>query len=77
MVWQPVEVNLPFCPQVEDTLFWVSQGYFEHTAVFKTIFTLLPADNSPVDGLDDEHPFRLEGITKYEFHAFLQVIYQQ
>ncbi|KIM71308.1 hypothetical protein PILCRDRAFT_82922, partial [Piloderma croceum F 1598] len=63
--------------QVEDTLFRVPQAYFEHTAIFKTIFTLLPAHNSPVDGSDDEHPFRLEGISKCDFRAFLHVVYQQ
>ena len=63
--------------QVEDTLFRVPQVYFENTAIFDTIFTLPAANNTPVDGSEDEHPFKLDGISKAEFRAFLKVLYPQ
>jgi len=62
--------------QVKDTLFCAPQRYFEHTTIFETIFTLLPADDTPIDGSDDEHPFKIEGIGKCEFRAFLHILTQ-
>jgi len=49
------------------TLFQVPQAYFENTAIFDTIFTLPTANNTPVDGSDNEYPFKLVGISKADF----------
>jgi len=60
---------------VEDNLFKVPRACFEHTGIFRTIFTLPTIDDTPVDGSDDEHPFKLDGIKKADFQVFLKVLY--
>jgi len=60
---------------VEDTLFKVPRVCFEQSEIFGTIFTLPAANNMPADGLDDEHPFVLDGFKTFDFEAFLGVLY--
>jgi hypothetical protein len=37
-------------------------------------FTLPVANNTPVGGSEDEHPFKLKGIKKAEFRAVLKIL---
>lgn len=61
--------------QVEDILFKVPKRCFEHKGVFDTIFSLPSAEGAVIDGSDDEHPFRLDGISAADFRRFLEVLY--
>jgi len=54
-------------------LFKVPHLYFEHS-FFDTVFTLPAAGGAPADGSDDEHPFKLEGIKRADFRAFLKLL---
>jgi len=60
---------------VEDTLFKVPRASFERSELFTTIFSLSAPDDTVVDGSDDEHPFKLDGIGQSDFQAFLEVLY--
>ncbi|KAJ7718601.1 hypothetical protein DFH07DRAFT_700851, partial [Mycena maculata] len=62
--------------KVEGKLFKVPRRYFEENSeIFATIFTLPPGANSPLDGSDDDVPFKLEGIRSNDFHSLLKVLY--
>jgi len=55
-------------------LFKVPRTAFDAIGVFETIFTLPVADNTPREGSDDEHPFKLV-VKEAEFRTFLRVLY--
>jgi len=59
---------------VEDTLFKVPRFPFERSGIFATIFTLPSGENTIVEGCADEHPFKLDGISKIDFQTFLRVV---
>lgn len=65
---------LPHGIQVEDALFKVPRVSFECSELFATIFSLSTA-NTAVDESDNKHPFKLYGISKLDFQAFLEVLY--
>jgi hypothetical protein len=60
--------------QVEDTLFKVPRQQFLQSPIFKTTFTL-PAGESNAEGLSDDCPFQLQGVTKAAFESLLQIMY--
>jgi hypothetical protein len=62
-------------PQVEDTLFKVARAPLKGAGIFATIFTLPAGENNIVEGCDDEHPFKLEGINKVDFTCLLRQLY--
>jgi len=62
---------------VEDTLFKVPRTPFERSGIFATVFTLPAGENKVVEGCDDEHPFKLEGVGKVDFVRFLRHLYPQ
>lgn len=70
-----VDIDLLPYTQVEDTLFKVPRASFERSELFATTFSLSNTENTVVDGSDDEHPFKLDGINKSDFQAFLEVLY--
>lgn len=39
------------------------------------MFLLPPGTHTQVEGLTDEMPLRLEGVTKTDFKAFLKVLF--
>jgi len=59
---------------VEGDLFKVYRHFFEKSSVFATIFTLPPGDND-VEGSSDAHPFRLEGVAKFDFECLLRLMH--
>ena len=59
--------------QVEHTLFKVPRFPFERSDIFATVFALPVAENTIVEGCSDEHPFKLDGISKVDFQAFLRI----
>ena len=61
---------------MEDNLFKVPRACFERS-FFDIIFTLPAANNTAVNGSDDDHPFKIEGIKKVDFLGFLKVLYPQ
>ncbi|KAL5519555.1 hypothetical protein ACEPAH_1238 [Sanghuangporus vaninii] len=61
--------------QVEDCLFKVPRKPFEDQSdIFRSMFQLPPGHDKQVDGLHDEMPLVLEGISKKDFRSFLQVL---
>ncbi|KIK05754.1 hypothetical protein K443DRAFT_674820 [Laccaria amethystina LaAM-08-1] len=62
--------------QVENSLFKVPRHHFsEHSAVFATTFTLPPGNDKPVEGCNENYPFKLQGVKKADFQALLKVLY--
>jgi len=59
---------------VEGTLFKVPRFPFERAGIFATIFTLPSGENTIAEGCSDEHPFKLDGISKIDFQTFLRVV---
>ncbi|KIM82521.1 hypothetical protein PILCRDRAFT_820381 [Piloderma croceum F 1598] len=62
---------------VEGTLFKVPRACFEHSQIFRDVFNLPCTNNAIIDGSDDGHPFKLDGISKIDFRAFLKLLYPQ
>ena len=61
---------------MEGKLFKLPRRPFEEQSeVFRTMFLLPPGSHAQVEGLTDEMPLRLEGITKIDFKAFLKVLF--
>lgn len=46
----------------------------EQADIFRSMFLLPSGSQAPVEGLSDDKPLVLEGITKKDFRAFLQVL---
>ncbi|KAJ7188792.1 hypothetical protein C8R46DRAFT_1341462 [Mycena filopes] len=63
--------------KVENVLFKIPKWQFEtNSGVFATTFSLPQSEEKgEVEGSDDEHPFRLDGISRVEFQTFLKVLY--
>lgn len=62
-------------PKVETTLFKVPRRPFENSDVFTTMFSLPAAQGVVVDGSDDEHPLRLEFVSRRDFEGFLKALF--
>ncbi|EJC98678.1 uncharacterized protein FOMMEDRAFT_143095 [Fomitiporia mediterranea MF3/22] len=61
--------------QVEDYLFKVPRRPFEDQSdIFRSMFLLPQGQSKLVEGMSDENPLVLEGISKKDFRAFLQVL---
>jgi hypothetical protein len=72
-----MELYSKYVVQVEDMLFKVPRFPFEHTSIFVTVFSLPAGENKIIEGLDDKHPFKLQGVSKLDFTRFLQQLYPQ
>lgn len=60
---------------MEDCLFKVPRKPFEEQAdIFRSMFLLPSGSHAPIEGLSDDKPLVLEGVTKKDFRAFLQVL---
>ncbi|KAK0241215.1 hypothetical protein EDD85DRAFT_392917 [Armillaria nabsnona] len=60
---------------VENTLFDVPRYHFESfSEVFKTMFTLPHGDGVIVDGLSDDYPRVLQGVTAHELRSLLNLM---
>ena len=70
-----IQVNM--FTQVENSLFRVPKRYLESECqLFKDIFSL-PATENGAEGSSDSNPFRIEGVLKSDFRAFLEVLLQR
>lgn len=56
-------------------MFKVPRYAFERTGIFATIFSLPAGEGKNIEGASDEHPFKLEGISKVDFEIFLRAVY--
>lgn len=62
--------------KVEDCLFRIPKQYLEQECrIFKDAFSL-PATQD-AEGSSDANPFRLDGVSKGDFRAFLQALCQK
>ncbi|EDR07775.1 uncharacterized protein LACBIDRAFT_327753 [Laccaria bicolor S238N-H82] len=74
VVFQIIEGGIS--SKVEDSLFKVPRHHFsENSAVFATTFTLPPGNDKPVEGCNENYPFKLQGVKKADFQALLKVLY--
>ncbi|EIW80316.1 hypothetical protein CONPUDRAFT_105309 [Coniophora puteana RWD-64-598 SS2] len=61
--------------RVESTLYKVPRHILsEHSHVFRDMFAL-PSGNQPAEGLSDDNPIVLQGVTSYDFRQLLRVLY--
>ncbi|KAG6333533.1 hypothetical protein ID866_5558 [Astraeus odoratus] len=61
---------------VEDRLFRVPRAPFEQeSSVFLDMFSIPQGDKAVVEGLCDENPIRLDGVTKDDFEQLLKALF--
>jgi hypothetical protein len=62
-------------PEVEDTVFKVPRCVFDDSPVFSDMFSVpqRATPGTPVDGSDQSHPVKLEGVKLADFRSFLKV----
>jgi hypothetical protein len=62
--------------KVGGTLFRVPKHHFiEQSEVFRDMFELPVADDTVPDGLTDEQPLRLEGVSEVDFRQLLRAMF--
>ncbi|KAI0726910.1 hypothetical protein C8Q72DRAFT_887192 [Fomitopsis betulina] len=68
----------PVIIRVEETLFRVHRHFLtRHSKVFADLFKLPPVAGKPGEGLTDEHPIILEGVTCRDFERLLSLFYPE
>jgi hypothetical protein len=61
--------------QVESTLFNVPKHVFDESPIFQDMFSVPPGASQSVDGLSDQQPLRLEGVSLIDFRCLLNYLY--
>jgi hypothetical protein len=62
--------------EVEGTLFCVPRHHFiEQSEVFRDMFELPVATDTVPDGLSDEQPLQLEGVSEADFRQLLRLMF--
>jgi len=74
LIWHPLCSNDSL--QVEQVLFKVHRYFFvTHSVIFASMFTMPPGEGNSVEGLSDEMPILLPGVSVRDFERFLGVFY--
>lgn len=60
--------------QIEGVLFRIPRFVLQDSEIFEVMFSVPVPKGTIVDGADDEHPLRLDGLHADDFRQFLRVV---